>query len=150
MDSAQPPVACSRVLLVEDNPDHALLASLVLQQLLGDSMEMIHAENALEAVELISEFGPADHPDLMLIDLRLPLDGGLDVLAAIRANAVCASVPSFVLTASEWDQDIAMSYQLGASAVLHKPLSRRELRDELNRWCLVSEQRETLDEASRG
>jgi len=129
----------SRVLLVEDNPDHALLASIVLQQVLGDSMELIHAEDAIEALELISEFGPSDHPDLIMVDLRLPLDGGLDVLAAIRANAVCASVPAFVVTSSRWDRDVAMCYQLGALAVLHKPLSRRELRDELSRLGHLSE-----------
>ena len=42
-------------------------------------------------------------------------------------------MPMFVITSSLYDRDIAESYQLGASAVLCKPLSRAKLRDELVR-----------------
>ena len=122
-----------RVFLVEDNPEHAFIAVTVIRQLLGEASEVIVAENADEAVGLISQFTDQDRPDLMLVDLRLPENGGFSVLSAARQHEPCANVPTFVITSSLYDKDIAQSYELGASAVLCKPLSRGSLREELVR-----------------
>jgi CheY-like chemotaxis protein len=122
-----------RVFLVEDNAEHSFIAVTVIRQLLGEASEVIVAENAEEAVGLIGQFTEADRPDLMLVDLRLPDNGGFSVLTAARSSEACASVPIFVITSSLYDQDIAQSYELGASAVLCKPLSRASLREELIR-----------------
>jgi CheY-like chemotaxis protein len=122
-----------RVFLVEDNPQHSFLAVRVLRQLLGDASEVIVAENAEEALALIDHFTEYDRPDLMLVDLRLPDNGGFEVLSAARSHEACAQVPTFVLTSSLYDQDVAQSYHLGAAAVLCKPLSRALLREELVR-----------------
>jgi CheY-like chemotaxis protein len=122
-----------RVFLVEDNPQHSFVAVKVLQQLLGESSEVIVAENAEEALTLIDHFTEHDRPDLVLVDLRLPDNGGFEVLSAVRAHEACAQVPAFVLTSSLYDKDVAQSYDLGAAAVLCKPLSRANLREELVR-----------------
>ena len=122
-----------RVFLVEDNPDHSFIAVTVIRQLLGEASEIIVAENADEAVGLIGQFTEQDRPDLMLVDLRLPDNGGFAVLSAARSHDPCAHVPTFVITSSLYDKDIAQSYELGASAVLCKPLSRASLREELIR-----------------
>jgi CheY-like chemotaxis protein len=122
-----------RVFLVEDNAEHSFIAVTVIRQLLGEASEVIVAENAEEAVGLIGQFTEADRPDLMLVDLRLPDNGGFSVLTAARSSEACAGVPTFVITSSLYDQDIAQSYELGASAVLCKPLSRASLREELIR-----------------
>lgn len=122
-----------RVFLVEDNPEHSFIAVTVIRQLLGEASEVIVAENAEEAVGLIGQFTENDRPDLMLVDLRLPDNGGFSVLTAARSNEACTAVPTFVITSSLYDQDIAQSYELGASAVLCKPLSRASLREELIR-----------------
>src|SRR5215470_8798565 len=122
-----------RVFLVEDNPDHSFVAVRVLQQLLGEASEVIVAENAEEALTLIDHFTEYDRPDLMLVDLRLPDNGGFEVLSAARSHEACAQVPTLVLTSSLYDKDVAQSYDLGAAAVLCKPLSRANLREELVR-----------------
>ena len=122
-----------RVFLVEDNPQHSFVAVKVLQQLLGEASEVIVAENAQEALLLIAQFTEYDRPDLMLVDLRLPDSGGFEVLAAARSHEPCSQVPTFVLTSSLYDRDVAQSYDLGATAVLCKPLSRAILREELVR-----------------
>ncbi len=122
-----------RIFLVEDNPEHSFIAVKVLQQLLGEASEVIVAENAHEALALIGQFTEHDHPDLILVDLRLPDNGGFEVLSAARAHEACAQVPAFVLTSSLYDKDVAQSYHLGAAAVLCKPLSRANLREELIR-----------------
>jgi CheY-like chemotaxis protein len=126
-------LSAMRVFLVEDNPEHSFVAVKVLQQLLGESSEVIVAENAEEALALIEHFTEQDRPDLILVDLRLPDNGGFEVLTAARSHEACAQVPTFVLTSSLYDKDVAQSYNLGAAAVLSKPLSRANLREELVR-----------------
>jgi CheY-like chemotaxis protein len=105
-----------RIFLVEDNADHVFIALTVIRQVLGDAIDMIHAR-----------------PDLFLVDLRLPDNGGFSVLQAMRNNPALETVPVFVITSSLFDRDIAKSYELGASAVLCKPLSRASFKDELVR-----------------
>ncbi|HXW84819.1 MAG TPA: response regulator [Candidatus Binataceae bacterium] len=122
-----------RIFLVEDNPDHVFIALTVMRQVLGDAIEMLHAQNADEALEMIPQFTDYDRPDLFFVDLRLPENGGFSVLSAIHNSEVCAKIPLFVVTSSLYDRDIAESYELGASAVLTKPLSRAKLREELVR-----------------
>jgi two-component system response regulator len=122
-----------RIFLVEDNPEHSFVAVKILQQLFGEASEVIVAEDVHEALELIAQFTEHDHPDLMLVDLRLPDNGGFEVLSAVRAHEACAQVPALVLTSSLYDKDVAQSYHLGAAAVLCKPLSRANLREELIR-----------------
>ena len=126
-----------RILLVEDNPDHAFVALTVARQVLGDCIELIHAQNAEEAVDLIAQFTADDRPDLFMVDLRLPDNGGFAVLSSVKANRACEDVPLFVITSSGYDRDIAECYELGASAVLCKPLSRGVFREEIARVGLI-------------
>jgi len=122
-----------RIFLVEDNADHVFIALTVIRQVLGDSIDVIHAQNAEEAIDMVGQFSDSDRPDLFFIDLRLPENGGFSVLQAMRNNPALERVPVFVITSSLFDRDIAKSYELGASAVLCKPLSRASFRDELVR-----------------
>src|ERR1700680_397729 len=85
-----------RILLVEDNPDHAFVALTVARQVLGECIELIHAQNADEAVELIGHFTVEDRPDLFMVDLRLPDNGGFSVLSAVRGSTACEHVRSSV------------------------------------------------------
>ncbi|HVN64863.1 MAG TPA: response regulator [Candidatus Binataceae bacterium] len=122
-----------RIFLVEDNPDHAFIALTVVRQVLGDGIEMLLAQNCDEALQMISHFTEYDRPDLFMVDLRLPDNGGFSVLHAAHFNETLAPVPLFVITSSLFDRDIAASYELGAAAVLGKPLSRARFREELVR-----------------
>src|SRR5580698_195208 len=89
-----------RVFLVEDNPEHSFIAVTVLRQLLGEASEVIVAETADEAVGLVAQFTEHDRPDLMLIDLRLPDNGGFSILTAVHSSETCSSVPILVITSS--------------------------------------------------
>src|SRR5260370_7764778 len=133
-DSRFSPELPVRVLLVEDNPEHSFIAVRVLHQLLGEGSEIIVAESAEEAIGLISQFTEHDRPDLILVDLRLPDNRGLEVLSAASSQEACAQVPALVITSSLYDEDVALTYQLAASAVLSNPLSRPTLREALSRF----------------
>jgi two-component system, chemotaxis family, response regulator Rcp1 len=127
------PEISPRILLVEDDPEHTFIALTVIRQVLGDCCEVVVAETADEAVGVIGQFTDLDRPDLMLVDLRLPDHGGFEVLSAARSHEPSAQVPVVVITSSLYDRDIAQSYELGASVVMCKPLSRAKFKEELTR-----------------
>ena len=61
-------------------------------------------------------------PAVILLDLKLPKIGGLDVLKRIRAEPATSCLPVIVLTSSKEDEDIVSSYRLGANAYVRKPV----------------------------
>src|ERR1700683_5581360 len=105
-----------RIFLVEDNPDHVFIALTVVRQVLGDDIELVHAANADEALLMIAQFTEHDRPDLFLVDLRLPDNGGFSVLQAAKANEALTAVPMFVITSSLTDGDVAKTYHRAAPA----------------------------------
>lgn len=66
-------------------------------------------------------------PCLVLLDLKLPRMRGLDVLAWIRSQESCKTLPVLVLTSSALQSDVDQAYQLGANAFLVKPSDIHEL-----------------------
>ena len=67
-------------------------------------------------------------PDLILLDLNLPKMDGREVLARIKDDESLKTIPTVILTTSEAEADILMSYELQANAYLSKPCSSRRSR----------------------
>lgn len=112
-----------RVVIAEDNDDHALLIGMALERASEIPVESIRAHNGDEAVEVIGR----ERPDLILLDLRMPGRDGHEVLQAIKADEDLRKIPIAVLTSSDRDQDIAQSYGLGGNHFLTKPDNPQEL-----------------------
>lgn len=74
-----------------------------------------------------SEPDIAPRPGLLLLDLNMPKLGGLGVLQHIRNDATLRRLPVVILTTSQLEEDCRLSYDLGANAYIHKPLSAEEL-----------------------
>jgi DNA-binding response OmpR family regulator len=68
-----------------------------------------------------------DPPDLVLLDVMLPIRSGLEVCKALRADARLASTHVVMLTARTGSGDTARGYEAGANDYLLKPFSTREL-----------------------
>ena len=64
----------------------------------------------------------APRPDLVLLDLNLPRKNGREVLKEIKADASLPAIPVVVLAASEAEEDVLRSYQMGANAFVTKPV----------------------------
>ena len=64
---------------------------------------------------------PDENPALILLDLKLPLVSGLDVLKEIRSDKNTSQIPVVVLTSSMEDKDQTDSYRLGANDFIRKP-----------------------------
>jgi len=63
----------------------------------------------------------ASRPDIILLDLNLPGMSGLELLTKIKEDARLRMIPVIVLSSSEADADVIMSYRLGANCYFKKP-----------------------------
>lgn len=80
---------------------------------------------------------PSDQPPiLVLLDLKLPKIGGLQVLREVKTSAECASIPVVVLTSSGEQRDIAESYRLGVNGYIQKPVDIAEFRKAIEALTL--------------
>ncbi len=114
------------ILLVEDNPDDELLTLRAFERG-GIANPIVVVRDGIEALDYLFARGAfagrtAGAPLLVLLDLKLPRLGGLEVLRAVRADPVCGTVLVLVLTSSRDDSDIARAYELGANGYVQKPV----------------------------
>jgi two-component system response regulator len=113
------------ILLVEDNADDE---ELTLRALRGANVanEVVVARDGAEALDYLFATGDfasrdASHvPQVVLLDLKLPKIGGLDVLKRLRMDPRTAHVPVVVLTSSWEEEDVRASYRLGANSYVRK------------------------------
>lgn len=117
------------VLVVEDNPDDEALTLRALRKC-GLPVRVTVARDGAEAVEVLKgdlhAIGLDTAPRLMLLDLKLPKMGGLEVLEAVRANPKTASMPVVCLTSSDELSDTDRAYGLGANSFVRKPIDFEE------------------------
>ena len=112
-----------RVLLVEDDPDHAELVRRGLEEY-GSQLQLTHVADGESALEYLKDRAPRDtpgRPHLILLDLRLPRMDGLEVLREVKASPDLADIPCVVLTTSRAEGDMLKAYRLHANSYLVKP-----------------------------
>jgi CheY-like chemotaxis protein len=115
------------VLLVEDSDADAEMVLRALRK--GGLVNRIaRLHDGVEALEFIFREGAyADRnsaqPKLILLDLKMPRLGGLDVLRRLKADAHAKIIPVVMLTSSAEERDIAECYQLGLNSYLVKPVN---------------------------
>jgi two-component system, chemotaxis family, response regulator Rcp1 len=112
------------ILLVEDNPGDARLASEALR--VGKVRNrLFHVEDGVEAIDFLRQQGKhknAIRPDLILLDLNLPRMDGREVLAEIKGDESLRQIPVVVLTISKEEEDVLRTYDLHANCFITKPI----------------------------
>lgn len=115
------------ILLVEDNAHDAEMTIMALEEN-NLSNHLVWLKDGREALDFIFAEGKYANrdvkmlPKVLLLDLKLPKVGGLDVLREIRADSRTELMPVVVLTSSKEDKDIIDSYELGVNSYIVKPV----------------------------
>jgi DNA-binding response OmpR family regulator len=110
------------VLLIEDNPGDANLVFSCTRDY--DHVELFHAPDALLGSRFLHRHSPFEEvalPDLVLLDLGLPIFSGFDVLRGMRESPALTTVPVVVLTSSTLASDRERCLELGAADYVLKP-----------------------------
>jgi CheY-like chemotaxis protein len=113
------------ILLVEDEPADANLVKLALKE----SRIFCHLHHVYDGVEALAflrheglENTDAPKPDLILLDMNMPRMNGREFLAAIKQDENLNAIPVVMLTTSDVERDVMISYQLGAAGYITKPV----------------------------
>ena len=140
--------AIVEILLVEDNPDDELLALHAFKKhCLANKIHVVR--DGVEALEYIFCTGAyADrnpqNPRVILLDKKLPLLDGMEVLRQIRADPRTRTIPVVMLTSSSEERDVIESYNLGVNSYIVKPVDFDQFSETARQlgyyWLLVNKQ----------
>ena len=109
-----------KILLIEDEQDIADLIKLHAEL---SGYKITHVADGLNGYEAIVK----EHPDLIILDLMLPGQNGLDVCRKVKANADVKHIPIIMISAKSEETDVVLGLELGADDYVTKPFSPRIL-----------------------
>jgi two-component system response regulator len=144
------------ILLVEDNPNDELLAlHAFASQKIANKIHVVRdGAEALEYIFCIGSYADRGiaNPKLVLLDLKLPLVDGMEVLRQIRADARTALIPVVILTSSAEERDVVEGYQLGVNSYIVKPVDFEQFNEVTKHlgyyWLLLNRQPVQTNDAS--
>ncbi|MBI4317307.1 MAG: response regulator [Chloroflexi bacterium] len=116
-------MADKTVLLVEDDPDEAELTIRVFRK--QGLANLVVAHDGAEALDYLFGNGRGEEkamPQVILLDLKLPKVGGLEVLRRLREDDRTKSIPVVILTSSQEDEDLMRGLDLGTNIFFRKPV----------------------------
>jgi two-component system response regulator len=136
------------ILLVEDNPNDVRLTLHALRNYnLTNNIHVIRdGAEALDFIFCTGEYAQrnmAQPPKVILLDLKLPLVTGLEVLQQIKADERTCLIPVVVLTSSREERDIVDSYRLGVNSYITKPVDFEQFTEAVRAlgmyWVLINQ-----------
>ena len=129
------------ILTAEDDPDDCLLVEDAFHES-GQESRLIFVGDGISLLQYLRREGDfteptsAPRPDLILLDLNMPLKDGRESLAEIKSDPDLRTIPVVVLTTSSAEEDIMQSYELGGAGYITKPASFQGMLDLVK--CLNS------------
>lgn len=115
-----------KILIADDEANIVTSLEFLLQR---GGYEVRIARNGEEALQQVAAF----EPDLILLDVMMPLKSGYEVCQKVRENAQWRSIKIVMLTAKGRDIEITKGLSLGADAYVTKPFSTKELLAEVKK-----------------
>ncbi len=129
-----------QILLVEDDPEDQWVTKRAFRALETPG-EITVVENGIQALDFLhrkaSFAEPADrpNPDLILLDLNLPMMDGQTVLREIKSDPALCRIPIVILTTSSYQKDVADCYGFGANSFITKPVNLISLTEAVKDIC---------------
>ncbi|MEM8986792.1 MAG: response regulator [Pseudomonadota bacterium] len=113
-----------RILLAEDNVDNREMLS---RRLIRKGFDVFVAENGLQAVEMADTV----KPDLILMDISMPIMSGIEATLKIRETRSHGDLPIIALTAHAMDSDRKQCMEAGCTDFATKPVNFKELMQQI-------------------
>jgi len=134
-------------LIVEDDPNdlELTLTALADYNLANEVVVARDGQQALDYLYCRAEFSerPPGNPAVMLLDLKLPKVGGLEVLQKVKSEERLKLIPVVVLTSSHEEKDMMRSYSLGVNAYVVKPVDFHQFVNAVKElgvfWAVINE-----------
>src|SRR6202171_716503 len=136
-----------RILMVEDDAKDVELTLTALEEYnLANEVVVVH--DGAEALDYLYYRGAfqmrtGSNPAVMLLDLKLPLVDGLEVLKQIKSDEKLRMIPVVVLTSSKEEKDMVASYKLGVNAYVVKPVDFHDFVNAIKElgafWAVINE-----------
>ena len=120
----------NKILLVEDEPDIIRLVKFTLEQ---KNFEVVATSNGLAAIEIAS----TEKPDLILLDVMMPVINGYDTCVRLKKNEKTKSIPVIILSAKAQKKEVDRALRVGAADFIAKPFSPRELREKIEKTLII-------------
>jgi two-component system, response regulator len=136
------------ILLVEDNPSDVKLAMHAFKtHHIANHVHVVRdGAEALEFIFCTDRYADRkieNGPKMILLDLKLPLVDGIEVLRRTKADPRTRAIPIVVMTSSREDRDIVESYKLGVNSYIVKPVDFGQFTDTVKQlgyyWLLLNQ-----------
>lgn len=108
------------ILVAEDQPH---IRALIQYKLRNSGYQVVAVEDGEAALQKATEL----KPDLILLDVMMPLLTGFEVLAALKGNEQTKSIPVLMVTAQSSEDEVLKGLEMGADDYVTKPFSPNEL-----------------------
>jgi CheY-like chemotaxis protein len=136
------------ILLVEDNPDDVELTLRAFRK--SNIMnEVIVKRDGAEALDFffgkdgVADKGDNGLPCVILLDLKLPKIGGLEVLKKLRADERTKLIPTVIMTSSKEQGDVVNGYKIGCNSYIRKPVDFNHFAEAVKQlglyWLILNE-----------
>jgi len=112
-----------RVLLIEDDMIEVMKLKRAITTL-KLSHTIIEANNGVKALEILNQKDKS--PDIILLDLNMPMLNGLEFLTILKNNGVLRYIPTIILTTSNNKKDLLECYKNGIAGYILKPLKYKD------------------------
>lgn len=135
------------ILMVEDNPsDEELTLHALRKARLANTIHVVRdGREALEYVFCTGRYAErdiSDRPSVILLDIKLPLVDGLEVLRQIKQDPRTRTIPVVMLTSSREERDMIESYRLGVNSYIVKPVDFEQFKESARSlgmyWLLLN------------
>lgn len=120
-------MADAKVLVVEDHSDTVELLQMQLKQI--GCLNVLVATDGVEALNKARD----EKPHVILMDISLPLMNGFEAAQRLKADPETRSIPVLAVTAKAMPGDREKCLESGCDAYLAKPISRQELKEEIEK-----------------
>jgi len=119
-------VANTKILVVDDEPDVVAFLEATLR---ADGFDVVKAYDGIGALDLVS----SERPDLVLLDIMMPMMSGYEVCEQIKANPETQNIPVVCVTSAHTPDARAQSLRMGAATLVTKPFLAKELVAQVRR-----------------